>query len=229
MKTCSHCKIEKELNNFIKDKNRKDSLYPVCDSCRKTVYENNKVKILKQKQLYYEENKSVLIQKRLNYYNENLELIKQQRLNRHQRTPWKFTLYAIKSRCNNPKDTSYKDYGGRGIKCLITEAELKTLWIRDNACVMESPSIDRKDNDGNYTFDNCHYVEFGVNSAERNKRVSSKPVLQLDKNKNIIKEWASLTLASNHYKVSVSAIYNAINHKRNTYFCKGFMWRYKND
>jgi hypothetical protein len=229
MKKCSKCKIEKELNNFIKDKNRKDGLYPVCDSCRKSIYEINKNKILNQKQLYYEENKSVLIQKRLNYYNENLELIKQQRINRHKRTPWKFTLYAIKSRCNNPKDTSYKDYGGRGIQCLITEAELKILWIRDNANTMDSPSIDRQDNDGNYTFKNCRYVEFGINSAERNKRVSSKSVLQLDKNKNIIKEWNSLTEAAKCFNVSVSAIFNAIHHKRNTYFCKGFLWRYKND
>ena len=164
-----------------------------------------------------------------NYYLIHKEIILKRHKKNKELYPWKITLTSIKQRCNNPKNKEFKDYGGRGIKCLITEAELKTLWIRDNACVMESPSIDRKDNDGNYTFDNCHYVEFGVNSAERNKRVSSKPVLQLDKNKNIIKEWASLTLASNHYKVSVSAIYNAINHKRNTYFCKGFMWRYKND
>ena len=28
--------------------------------------------------------------------------------------------YHAKSRCNNPKNNSYKDYGGRGIKFLLT-------------------------------------------------------------------------------------------------------------
>ena len=66
--------------------------------------------------------------------------------------PWLYLLVDIKKRCNNPKNISYKTYGGRGIKCLITASELKELWFRDNAYYLEHPSIDRIDNDGNYTF-----------------------------------------------------------------------------
>jgi hypothetical protein len=81
--------------------------------------------------------------------------------------PWKDTLLHIKQRCNNPKKDNYKWYGGRGIKCLITEEELKDLWFRDKAYEMERPSIDRIDNDGNYTYANCKYIEQNKNSAKQ--------------------------------------------------------------
>ena len=68
-------------------------------------------------------------------------------------------LKAIRHRCNNPNNSSYQWYGGRGIKCLLTTKELKELWIRDKAFEMEFPTIDRIDNDGNYTFDNCQFIE----------------------------------------------------------------------
>jgi len=83
--------------------------------------------------------------------------------------PWKHTLKYIKSRCNNPKMTNYESYGGRGIKCLITAGELKKLWFRDKAYLMEKPSIDRKENDDNYTYENCEYIEISDNVAKRNK------------------------------------------------------------
>ena len=83
--------------------------------------------------------------------------------------PWKQTWMKINRRCNNPKDSVYKYYGGRGIQNLITEEELKLLWCRDNAVQMKRPSIDRIDNNGNYTFDNCRYIEQRDNSIKSNK------------------------------------------------------------
>jgi len=85
--------------------------------------------------------------------------------------PWKKTYYYIKTRCDNKKATQYKNYGGRGIKCLITVQELKMLYFRDKAFAMKKPSIDRINNDGNYCLENCRYVEQSKNSAERNKRI----------------------------------------------------------
>ena len=52
-------------------------------------------------------------------------------------------LTSIKYRCYNSKNPAYLRYGGRGIKCLITEPELKELWFRDKAYNMKKPSIDR--------------------------------------------------------------------------------------
>src|SRR3990167_893044 len=73
--------------------------------------------------------------------------------------PWTSCFNHIKSRCERPKSARWERYGGRGIKCLITPKEIKTLWFRDKAYLMKKPSIDRIDNDGNYEFSNCRFVE----------------------------------------------------------------------
>ncbi len=84
---------------------------------------------------------------------------------RNKSTRWARTFYAIKSRCERKRNASYKKYGGRGIKCLITKEELKTLWFRDKADELKKASIDRIDNNGHYTFDNCRYIEHSINST----------------------------------------------------------------
>lgn len=75
--------------------------------------------------------------------------------------------HNIDSRCNEPTTNEYERYGGRGIKNLITVLEIETLWIRDGASSMKKPSIDRRDNDGHYTFENCRFIEFTQNIALR--------------------------------------------------------------
>lgn len=78
--------------------------------------------------------------------------------------PWLLTYESIEIRCIRKSSTSYPNYGGRGIKMLITKEELKTLWFRDNASDMKKPSIDRIDSTGDYTFSNCRYIEFSENA-----------------------------------------------------------------
>ncbi len=73
-------------------------------------------------------------------------------------------LISIRQRCSNPKFKQFKDYGGRGIKCLITASEIRELWERDGADFMTLPSIDRIDNDGHYEFSNCRFIEQSENS-----------------------------------------------------------------
>jgi len=105
--------------------------------------------------------------------------------------PWKKTFQVIKTRCNNPKATKYKNYGGRGIKCLITEKELKILWFRDKAYELTKPSIDRINNDKNYTLNNCKYIELSKNIAKQNKTKQEKPINQYDLEGKFIKTWKS--------------------------------------
>lgn len=80
------------------------------------------------------------------------------------------------------------------------------MWFRDHANCLKYPSINRKDNDGNYTFENCEFIETGLNSAERNKRFLSKSILQFDLNGNFIKEWKSQRDASRKLNISQSNI-----------------------
>jgi len=65
----------------------------------------------------------------------------------------------MKSRCNSPKHKCYKNYGGRGIKIDMSFWDLGLLYERDNAGLMKDPTIDRIENDGNYTFENCQFLE----------------------------------------------------------------------
>jgi len=84
--------------------------------------------------------------------------------------PWRNTYINIFKRCKMKSHMYYKYYGGRGIKMLITAPELKRLWFRDKAYAMQRPSIDRKKNDGNYTYANCRYLELSENVRRANKR-----------------------------------------------------------
>lgn len=89
--------------------------------------------------------------------------------------PWKKTLISIRARTMNKNHPTYYRYGGRGIKMLITAEQLKFLWFRDKAYQMESPTIDRIDNDGNYCLKNCRYLERRVNSGRPNAAKKACP------------------------------------------------------
>ena len=52
-KNCCRCEITQVIENFNKDKNRKDGLSSICKLCRKKYYNENLVKIKK----YNEQNK----------------------------------------------------------------------------------------------------------------------------------------------------------------------------
>jgi len=77
--------------------------------------------------------------------------------------PWTKTLARIKNRCLYKSSGNYSNYGGRGIKCLITNEELKNLWFRDKAYQLKNPSIDRIDPKGHYTYENCRFIELADN------------------------------------------------------------------
>lgn len=136
--------------------------------------------------------------------------------------PWKIVLQRIIRRCTNKNGHNYKYYGGRGIKCLITEEELKKLWFRDKAYLLKKPSIDRIDNDGHYEYNNCQFIEQNENSKKANNKIT----VQYDLNGNFIKEWKSGLEASKVLNLSYKAINNAL--RRKSHISQGFIWRYKN-
>lgn len=146
--------------------------------------------------------------------------------NYYKKYPWKRTLTNIRQRCNNQKMSRYKDYGGRGIKCLITEEEIKQLWFRDKAYKMEKPSIDRINNDGNYTFNNCQYIELFENHQKMIKEKNlRKPILQYDLNGKFIQEWESIKQAERILNLSVGCITRCCHKIQKTAY--NYIWRFK--
>lgn len=150
------------------------------------------------------------------------DCVRIERIERKTNNPWIYTFYALKRRCNDKNHDHYKSYGGRGIKCLITVDELKNLWFRDKAHEMLEPSIDRKDNNGNYTFDNCRYKELNLNVGERNSRILSKSVIQKSLDDIFIKEFSNLTKAAKATNQTRQNIGFCINGKTKT--AGGFKW-----
>ena len=110
------------------------------------------------------------------YYKNNLQkerlrnIIKRKKMKLEH--PETFIFMDIKRRCNSIHRKDYKYYGGRGIECLITVEEIRKLMERDNYWNFKKPSIDRIDNDGNYSYENCRFIEFGKNIGKRNRENS---------------------------------------------------------
>lgn len=77
--------------------------------------------------------------------------------------PWRYHYRKARSRCLHIKHYAYKFYGGKGIKFYLEPNEVKLIWERDKAYLLVKPSIDRIDSKGNYTFDNCRFVELRRN------------------------------------------------------------------
>lgn len=73
--------------------------------------------------------------------------------------PWQYWHYQIKARCNNIS----LPYKKRGVKYYLNSEILKVLWFRDKAYLLKRPSIDRIITTGNYTEDNCRFIEYAEN------------------------------------------------------------------
>jgi len=86
---------------------------------------------------------------------------------------YKHKLYAIwtamKQRCTNPDNKYYPNYGGRGITVCnewVDDPEIFISWGIGNGW-RNGLQLDRKDNDGPYSPDNCRFI-----TQERNLRNS---------------------------------------------------------
>ena len=71
-------------------------------------------------------------------------------------TTWK----GMVGRCYNPNATGYKNYGGCGISVCEEWRDDPVVFCAwcDKQEFAEGWQLDRKDNNGNYTPDNCHFV-----------------------------------------------------------------------
>lgn len=75
---------------------------------------------------------------------------------------------AMKQRCQNPKCAAYYNYGQRGIAVCSEWQEFEPFleWALANG-YQQGLDLDRKDNDGDYTPDNCRWITRRENTNNR--------------------------------------------------------------
>ena len=68
-----------------------------------------------------------------------------------------------------------------GRKCTLTKEEIAHLWVRDRAYRMKQPTLDRIDTHGDYTYENCRFLERSDNL--RRPRCRKSPSVHRPKNR----------------------------------------------
>jgi hypothetical protein len=102
-------------------------------------------------------------------------------------------------RCKNSKSSMYYLYGARGIKVTISREDFYKIWIASNKCQVcgvkfdppgyvsrTSRSVDRIDNNGDYSLDNTQVICNSCNASKR--RGTRKERQQLESQNKILLE-----------------------------------------
>lgn len=147
MKRCTKCKTRKPFSEFHKNPQAKDGYRAICGKCRQKITQvyriANKIKLAENMKIYCKTIRGCL----------------------------RGRFNAIKNRCNNSNNIGYKNYGGRGIKCLFKSSdEFMNYIINELKIDPRGLEIDRINNNGHYEKGNIRIVTKSVNLRNMRKR-----------------------------------------------------------
>lgn len=90
-------------------------------------------------------------------------------------------------RCENPKNRAFPKYGGRGIHVCERWHEFANFFA-DMGHPGEGMSLDRRDNDGPYSPENCRWAT----DIEQARNKSTNRILEIDGVRKSLAEWCEL-------------------------------------
>ena len=96
---------------------------------------------------------------------------------------------SMKQRCNNPKNTHYARYGGRGIKCDASWERFENFLLDIGEKPDPEMEIERIDNDGNYCKENCRWATRKEQTRNRGGKRATRLYTFNDKTM-CISDWA---------------------------------------
>lgn len=105
----------------------------------------------------------------------------------------------MRKRCNNENHKSYKYYGGRGIK-VCPEWDSYETFLTDMGEAPDGLSIDRKNNEGNYEPNNCHWVD----RKSQSNNMRSNIMFRYNGEVRTLKQWCD------HFGVSYHTVWQRI-------------------
>lgn len=79
---------------------------------------------------------------------------------------------SASARCTNPENSSYKNYGARGVQFRFGSPSAMAQWVLDNLGprTRSGHSIDRIDNNGHYEAGNLRWATWAEQSRNRRRR-----------------------------------------------------------
>lgn len=89
-------------------------------------------------------------------------------------------------RCYNPKSTSYKWYGAKGITVSPEWHDFETFKVDNAGFETTTLTIDRVDNSQGYSKENCRWATWKVQQNNR----SSNRILELNGKSQTMQQWA---------------------------------------
>lgn len=180
VKRCGHCKLEKNVSEFSKNKSKKDGFQALCKDCLRPINNQSYIKNINVRREYLSKNKENIYKKisqRYKYYKQHPDFVDAPQ-------PWYFKRIVknAKIRKNCPINLTYKELldFGHFNNCCFCDHELKFTKTHSQSSGNQNGSLDRIDSSRGYGIDNIQWTCWDCNNMKG--KIADNKFIQLCNN-----------------------------------------------